>query len=311
MFTLETRFGNDGYTFWFKLLESLGKKEGHFYDCNEVGKFEYLCARARVSEALGNEILDLLAKLQAIDAELWRYRIIWVQHLVDNIADAYRKRKCPVPRRPSIPREKSACDGVSDAGNPADLHSADVSDVGNPQTKTKQTKVEDTTPPLPPADISNPPEQPVPPDEGCVGEQASPLGAVLLEFARYDPEAQKSLRDYWALIGEPKPRGLSPKAVSRMMQRWEQHPADLVIEAVELHLRKYQDKSEEYTDAIINRMARERAMGVVQPIADRRRRHKREAAAPTGENPWDDIRLYTRHLPTANEEGGTSCAGTA
>ena len=30
MFILEQRWGNDGYAFWFKLLEMLGTTEGHF-----------------------------------------------------------------------------------------------------------------------------------------------------------------------------------------------------------------------------------------------------------------------------------------
>ncbi len=320
LYILENTFGNDGYAFWFKLLEVLGDTEGHAYDCNATGAFEYLCAKARVGEETANQILDLLAKLKAIDAELWDYRIIWVQRLVDNIADAYRKRKCAVPCRPAIPREKLDFEEVSDAGNPTNLQSAGISGVGNPQTKLNQTKPKETIPPLPPTEGDSSSEQPAPPEEGCVGGKPSPLSAVLLEFTRYGPVAQESLRDYWAMIAESKPRGLSPKAVGRMMQRWEQHSADVVIEAVELHLRKYQDKNEEYTDGIVARLARERASGVIQPISDRRQRRRSRPShgdAPSGPSPWDDIRLYKTHLPGGKDyagnqgEGGTANAGTA
>lgn len=34
IFILESKYGNDGYAFWFKLLEILGDTEGHYYDCS-------------------------------------------------------------------------------------------------------------------------------------------------------------------------------------------------------------------------------------------------------------------------------------
>ena len=32
MFTIEMKYGNDGYAFWFKLLEILGSTENHYID---------------------------------------------------------------------------------------------------------------------------------------------------------------------------------------------------------------------------------------------------------------------------------------
>ncbi len=31
---LQSRFGNDGYAFWFKLLEKLSSTDGHCIDCS-------------------------------------------------------------------------------------------------------------------------------------------------------------------------------------------------------------------------------------------------------------------------------------
>lgn len=45
IFILENKFGNDGYAFWFKLLEILGESEGHFYDCSNASNWEYLLAK--------------------------------------------------------------------------------------------------------------------------------------------------------------------------------------------------------------------------------------------------------------------------
>ena len=46
LFTLEATYGNDGYAFWFKLLELLGKQDGLYYDCREEANTIYLAARA-------------------------------------------------------------------------------------------------------------------------------------------------------------------------------------------------------------------------------------------------------------------------
>jgi hypothetical protein len=42
LFILEQRFGNDGYSFWYKLLETLGRTENHFIDITDPLVFEKL-----------------------------------------------------------------------------------------------------------------------------------------------------------------------------------------------------------------------------------------------------------------------------
>jgi DnaD/phage-associated family protein len=98
---LQARFGNDGYAFWFKLLEKLASTEGHAIDLNDPARWQLFLARSGVNELSGVEILNLLLEMKAIDADLWSTnRIIWCQNLVDNVAEAYRNRKRPVPTRP-------------------------------------------------------------------------------------------------------------------------------------------------------------------------------------------------------------------
>lgn len=92
LYTVESKYGNDGYAFWFKLLELLGATENHFIDCRQVSTWEFLLAKTHFSEDSAIEILNLLAKLGAIDAELWGYRIIWSANFIENIADAYKRR---------------------------------------------------------------------------------------------------------------------------------------------------------------------------------------------------------------------------
>ena len=50
-FILEDTWGNDGYAFWFKLLELLCKSDGHNYDCSNKTDMKYLVALTKVDEA--------------------------------------------------------------------------------------------------------------------------------------------------------------------------------------------------------------------------------------------------------------------
>jgi len=100
MFIIEERFGNDGYAFWFKLLELLCSTEGHCYDCDSVENWAFLTSKTHVSEVSATEILDTLAKLGAIDSKLWAENKVWSQNLVDNLVPLYSKRIQKPPVRP-------------------------------------------------------------------------------------------------------------------------------------------------------------------------------------------------------------------
>lgn len=131
IFTLENKFGNDGYAFWFKLLELLANKEGLYLDCRDPAEWLYLVAKTRVSEKTAKDILDTLARVDAIDPELWSQKVIWVQKFVDRLADVYRKRKAKTPEKPSFRSE-----------NP---EGTDVSDAETPQSKVKESTVNKST----------------------------------------------------------------------------------------------------------------------------------------------------------------------
>ena len=102
IFILEQKFGNDGYAFWFKLLELLGDTKGHYFCTRNYSDWHFLIAKTRVTEQIATEILDTLAELDAIDGDLWKEKTIWVQKFVDNISDVYKKRKQEVPEKPSF-----------------------------------------------------------------------------------------------------------------------------------------------------------------------------------------------------------------
>ena len=93
---LENQFGNDGYAFWFKTLEILGSTEHHFINCNEPTQWLFLLSKTLVSEETANNILNLLAEMDAIDKEFWNKKIIRSQNFIDNLIPVYQRREINV-----------------------------------------------------------------------------------------------------------------------------------------------------------------------------------------------------------------------
>ncbi len=130
MFILEQKYGNDGYAFWFKLLEIIGSTEGHYIRLENIPDWEFLQAKTHLDGDKCKEILDLLSQLGAIDTELWEQKIVWSDNFLKHIADAYKNRRVEMPIRPSFYRQKPKLEPVS-------------TEI-NPQTKLKETKLKET-----------------------------------------------------------------------------------------------------------------------------------------------------------------------
>ena len=131
---LENKFGNDGYIFWYKLLELLGRTDGHAYNFGDEDGLEYLSAQTKIkdTETLLS-MLETLAKRGTIDKELYAHKIIWCQNFVDGIAEAYRNRKAPLPLKPVYDNNKP----ISDTEN-------SLTTPDNPQTILYETKLNET-----------------------------------------------------------------------------------------------------------------------------------------------------------------------
>ena len=121
-FILEDGWGNNGYAFWFKLLELLCKSDGHNYDCSNKANMKYLVALTKVDEGTATEILNTLADMEKIDRQLWeQHQIIWCQSLVDNLSTMYSKRTVSAPAKPFLdefPNRKPPGNDVTSDRNP-------------------------------------------------------------------------------------------------------------------------------------------------------------------------------------------------
>jgi len=155
LFVIESNYGNNGYAFWFKLLEVLGRKDGHFLDLNDDNELIFLSAKTRLSTEETKLILDLLAKLGAIDRELWAKRIVWSQNFVDRITDVYRIRKKKPPSKLDIMGADfdPFINGVSTAETPVSTESigfipqksaeTPVSTAESTQSKLKENRLKE------------------------------------------------------------------------------------------------------------------------------------------------------------------------
>lgn len=99
---LEDRYGNNGYAFWFKLLETLCTNPNQVFDfSNDINRMDFLTF-VHMEEGKALEILNLLAELKCIDKTLWETkRFVWSQNLVDYLSPLYKKRT--ISEKPARP----------------------------------------------------------------------------------------------------------------------------------------------------------------------------------------------------------------
>lgn len=155
---LQSRFGNDGYAVWFKLLEKLASAEGHYLDCRNPTKWKLFIAKMGVDEITTVGILNLLVEMNAIDKELWESKLIWCQNLVNNLSEVYKNRRRGLPQKP-IPTNNNR---ITTVDIPPELKTpyipTDKKPITTPagtQSRVEESRVEEsrvnniTTPPPP------------------------------------------------------------------------------------------------------------------------------------------------------------------
>ena len=96
IFSIEKKYGNDGYATWFKLLEKMAQTENHYLDLNDSGEVFYLSAKCNIEEERLLSIINDLVKLEVFDPNLWTDKILYNHQFMKSIEDAYKRRtlKC-------------------------------------------------------------------------------------------------------------------------------------------------------------------------------------------------------------------------
>lgn len=135
---LEKKYGNDGYAFWWKTLEILGMAEGHYFDCNNPVNWEYLQTYTLVSEDIANEILNMLARLDAIDKKLWSKKVIWTGNFIENLTPLYSRRTQKPPTKEEIVNILSLSDELLHTETPP----TGINDNINPHSIVEYSRVE-------------------------------------------------------------------------------------------------------------------------------------------------------------------------
>ncbi len=131
---LRNEFGNDGYAFWFSLLELLCKSPGQFYDYNSPSAWRLLLAETHVKEDIATSILKTLAEVEAIDSELYSQKVVWCDNLVENLEPVYDRRNTGKPEKPSLCLQKPIQEDINANNN-------SINDNNNPHSRVNNSRV--------------------------------------------------------------------------------------------------------------------------------------------------------------------------
>jgi len=139
VFILESHWGNNGFSFFYRLWKQLGDADFHYIDLRQRDTWEYFKAKMKIPETETELILQKLAEMKVIDLELWQHRIIWSDSFVESIADVWLKRKRNIPQKPTYLIQKTAL-------SVQEVDTGDISGPEGTQSKVKESKEDIYTP---------------------------------------------------------------------------------------------------------------------------------------------------------------------
>ena len=132
--------GNDGYAFYYRLFELLGRTPEHLYKYKTPTDRMYLCKETGIEEDKATEIMQTLLELEIIDRDTWESeQMIWSQLFVNSIADVYDKRKTDLPNKDSF-RGRNPAEVEFSENKPGFYGENPSFRVRNSQSKVKERK---------------------------------------------------------------------------------------------------------------------------------------------------------------------------
>lgn len=76
---------------------------------------------------------------------------------------------------------------------------------------------------------------------------------------RYTPAQLRVVDQYIHVLAATRKTGkIAPSVLAKEMEYWSRFPPEVVVEALQIHIRKYPAKKEAYTRGIMRELARER-----------------------------------------------------
>ena len=132
--TISKTYGNDGYAFYYKLRELLGRTENYNYDLSKSIDWLDFIGEMDVEEQRAQELIEFLVTIGELDKELWEQESrLWSNSLIEDISDVYDKRVAEIPDKYSF-RDGNT---HSRSGNPS------LGD-GSTQSRVKESKLKES-----------------------------------------------------------------------------------------------------------------------------------------------------------------------
>ncbi len=132
--TISKTYGNDGYAFYYKLRELLGRTENYNYDLSKSIDWLDFIGEMDVEEQQAKKLIEFLVTIGELDKELWEQESrLWSNSLIEDISDVYDKRVAEIPDKYSF-RDGNT---HSRSGNPS------LGD-GSTQSRVKESKLKES-----------------------------------------------------------------------------------------------------------------------------------------------------------------------
>ena len=142
LYFIETRFGLEGYYFFYRLREFLCQCDDLTYNIDCEADLAYFYKYFALDKGKVQEMMDACADNGIIDHELWyRTKIIWQDDLASMLKDAWKGRKTPPPEKPMVEIEQKL--RVSNPINPVSSYINPVSHPINTQRKEEDIIVDE------------------------------------------------------------------------------------------------------------------------------------------------------------------------
>ena len=100
---ISKKYGNDGYAFYYKLRELLGRTENYNYDLSKSIDWLDFIGEMDVEEQQAKKLIEFLVTIGELDKELWEQESrLWSNSLIEDISDVYDKRVAEIPDKYSL-----------------------------------------------------------------------------------------------------------------------------------------------------------------------------------------------------------------